>query len=367
MAQFEQLLKGYNSNVDKKERDIIISIRTGTKTRKLKHTFKKNDLVSSIQQAYIDEINPDKEPDKLILGYRNKNLSGNKTLLSYKITRAATITLRFKTPGGAFQLFDDEKHQPKSKYNDKRRLDTDDPRIKLSRDPCCVYEYTDQDGIQRATMPCGHAISPPAMLKWIKTIYGENENNFEINCPKCKQEWDFSLCLTVAVLNDNDYSYYDAQYEIRSAPEEKRCPFCQEFNERPDDLLIFRVNCNACKGGDWCWNCEKPWKGQAFVICGNVDCATAEINEDLRTCDLKDTTYHIDNDEQKPFVKVPEIRACPKCFCFIEHETACKHMKCPDCKTNFCFACLKLKGSNDKWPCGEHYNECPVAPRQQLK
>ena len=101
---------------------------------------------------------------------------------------------------------------------------------------------------------------------------------------------------------------------------------------------------------------------------------------------MKNTTYHEDNDLSKPLVQVPTIRACPKCFCvcwfiyflleshqntifiqFIKHSDKCKHMKCPECDAEFCFACLQTKKPDGKWPCGQYYNQCPVKGRQQLR
>lgn len=54
---------------------------------------------------------------------------------------------------------------------------------------------------------------------------------------------------------------------------------------------------------------------------------------------------------------VPSIRACPKCYTRIEHKENCKHMKCYNCKTEYCHICLGIK-ANGVWPCGNYNDEC---------
>ena len=57
-------------------------------------------------------------------------------------------------------------------------------------------------------------------------------------------------------------------------------------------------------------------------------------------------------------VESPSLRACPHCGALVQHTDACKNMKCPACKKDFCFICLNKSGG---YSCG---NNCRPANRQ---
>ena len=61
-------------------------------------------------------------------------------------------------------------------------------------------------------------------------------------------------------------------------------------------------------------------------------------------------------------VTTPSLRACPFCGALVQHTEACKQMKCPACKKDFCFICLKPKSSSGSWQCTG--SKCTPAPRQ---
>jgi LSD1 subclass zinc finger protein len=64
-------------------------------------------------------------------------------------------------------------------------------------------------------------------------------------------------------------------------------------------------------------------------------------------------------------VSIPCIRFCPGCRIPIEHISGCKHMKCFNCKLEFCFVCLAILKRT--WPCGNFNEYCgTVADVQKL-
>ena len=168
---------------------------------------------------------------------------------------------------------------------------------------------------------------------------------------------DFDLCAKIADLNDTEYEYFLTEFEKRASPETNECPDCGVDCERPDNLTMMRINCTSCDGGDWCFECGQKWKGGGFTVCGNKNCELYDINDILAQCPMKKATNGVD---------VPELRACPNCLEFIEHEDACKHMKCDKCAHEFCFACLKPKLKDSGWQCGSYTQKCNVAPRQKF-
>ena len=50
----------------------------------------------------------------------------------------------------------------------------------------------------------------------------------------------------------------------------------------------------------------------------------------------------------------------------IEHEKACKHMECKQCKKSFCWVCLSTKDIKEKeWKCGKYNEYCGKVEQTQ--
>eukprot|EP01084_Bolivina_argentea_P090963 163815_1 len=102
----------------------------------------------------------------------------------------------------------------------------------------------------------------------------------------------------------------------------------------------------------FCFCCGEEWiKGH---ICDN------SFRRDLIEILEKTETKKIGKVEG-----VPSIRCCPTCCQLLYHISCCKHMKCKNCKTNYCHVCLKPQ-KDRKWQCGSSGTVCPVAPRQNM-
>jgi hypothetical protein len=144
----------------------------------------------------------------------------------------------------------------------------------------------------------------------------------------------------------------------------QQCPKCS--------TIIYREKCNLsemkCKTlcpiceHMFCWSCAGKWcDDQSLYYCGHVNCAISFIQQTigmLQNCPTK---------EIGDISNVPETRACPKCSMLITHDTACKHMNCFGCKTDFCFVCMKMKDESGSWQCGGYDDACEIAPRQTSK
>jgi hypothetical protein len=338
----------------------IITIKKSNKSFRLRQQFTAQHTVRDVKQAYCDQENNSAQPSQLTLLYNNgkgnKTLSDEATLGTVIMRRVAIFTLITKVVGGAAANVMNSKRV--------RKLDKSDAEINkmITGDNDCVYYDHVED---TAKMACGHSFYASTMFDLIKRVVTKNEYEWEIKCPaaNCGTVFDFEIASKVADLNDDEYLYFADEFAKRSAPETKQCPDCKEDCERPADLTKFRVNCIACSGGDWCFLCAGKWHGGGFTVCGNNGCPSAEINEVLRTCPIKKTTY---TDENGKYVEVPQIRACPNCLEFIEHDDRCKHMRCHACGHEFCFSCLQGK-VNGAWPCNSHRYQCDIAPRQVLK
>ena len=93
----------------------------------------------------------------------------------------------------------------------------------------------------------------------------------------------------------------------------KECIHCKGPIEIPDTLYKFRVRCGnkSCQyKGDFCWICNQTWKGSGFAVCGNKNCHTYYVNEELKIENCG-TTNKVSLRED---VKCPKLRACPRCL-----------------------------------------------------
>lgn len=126
---------------------------------------------------------------------------------------------------------------------------------------------------------------------------------------------------------------------------------------RQEDYLKLKTKCMICND-HFCWNCGVIVVGDEH-ICNEDLSSQMGIAKLLRECPLKTIGRVAD---------VPSIRACvnPECCQLINHETACKHMKCGSCKVDFCFICLKKKMESG-WQCGSYDSVCEIASRQTLQ
>ena len=121
-----------------------------------------------------------------------------------------------------------------------------------------------------------------------------------------------------------------------------------------------RVYCRQCakenKRSEYCFDCSRPWNNpSSHIDCGNKNCNMDGDAELLLSAPVKMIGR----------VECPSYRLCPKCTTRIEHKENCKHIRCPTCKTEFCFICLSLK-QHGSWPqaCGSWSSPCTPAPVQ---
>jgi len=196
-----------------------------------------------------------------------------------------------------------------------------------------------------------------------------DDGGFQFSCPKCGVDVNFTVYRHIlsAIKTPDELLLYSERVDENSLRKRqkvvKNCPTCGTYAKRNGARLRNnenRVVCDICTRNQgrevpFCWLCGNTWK-ESGKGCGNQTCEGAEGDlEVLRNC------------ETKQIGKVdgcPDTRACPKCGQLINHVDKCKQMHC-SCGCDFCFVCLKMKDSSGKWQCGEAYDPCTVAARQQ--
>ncbi|ETO01182.1 hypothetical protein RFI_36258 [Reticulomyxa filosa] len=329
--------------------EFICSVTSGATSRRIK--VKKTMTVRQIRDKINNMLGL--EDTYTLLGSGIALTEPSKTLEQYNIIKPTAFSFVMKMYGGgsAFSrlLFNtlQKKKIPKENFAKediaKENIGKEDeqrirhlnpkkyPQIKLST-KTDVITLDDDMFIPRAQMPCGHAIGAHTMYEYIKWRLGKDLTTTSICCPdpKCAREWNWDL-----VSADNCKS-------INEKNGIKKCPNCKCLGEPSESLNIFRSQkkkkkkkkkkssifvysiflilyttsvlyvvvcraaCSSC-GTNFCWVCERLWKRNGLQICGNPNCPVLEIQVVLDSCKNKATSYNLD-------VKIPNIRACPRCF-----------------------------------------------------
>ncbi len=213
-------------------------------------------------------------------------------------------------------------------------------------------------------MPCGHLIGRASIMGLLQTV--ADEKRWEVLCPfeGCGEEWSYALCRKVGALTQEEDRRFTEQFTQNWLSIHTRvCPGCGHAVMRgAEERSKVRCSNAKCRLGYFCFQCFKPWRSSNFVDCGNEECsfrANASLLE--VTKEVKLTS----KEGEEVVVRVPQMRLCPSCGLLIEHNEGCKHMRCYNCKKEFCWVCLALLKKT--WPCGSYSEYCGlVAPVQQI-
>jgi len=101
--------------------------------------------------------------------------------------------------------------------------------------------------------------------------------------------------------------------------------------EADKNKLLFE--CRPCQR-KWCVKCRQTYHGTA------LDCADFK---DMQTHDTANSDSH-----------VQEVQ-CPHCDTGIFRDTGCNKIKCPVCRTCFCYTCLMILPANSLHKIGQHF------------
>lgn len=228
------------------------------------------------------------------------------------------------------------------------------------KDECCVC--TDDGGLK---MSCGHYMCPDDILN--HTWEQLKHLKYEISCASCPVIIKMEDIMKFGLPDDEEKQFIEAAISVNFCESQdiQQCPNCQSYCQRirSDTAQVICTMCTKRTGGNYefCWFCLRKWNNKGnYQICGNQNCLREEI-EKLRMCPKKDF-----RDRKGKVLSVPTLRACPKCFTVIEHESACNEMTCIRCRTAFCFICLARTSEGSLVCSGRTYNTitCVPAPTQ---
>ena len=285
-------------------------------------------------------------PSEQRLIYGGKQLEDKRCIGDYPpLNNGSTLVLVMRLPGGS-------KPAPPA----RRRPDRAVPR---SSEPCMI---TFEEDAHNVLMPCGHTISPDGLMDYCWSEVSGGQRKQEIRCCLCNAEWPLDVLYQYSGASKAELDMLEVglskNFCLHSS-DIMECPGCESFCERKN-CDINCVQCRICskkKSSSYmfCWLCLQPWKSNPSAKeCGNTKC-TSTVIQKLHDAPLTSV--------MGVKVKVPNLRACPKCGTLIELAHGCKHMVCRKCSDSFCFICLRSK-SNGSWMCGGYSTECTPAPRQ---
>ncbi|XP_037333660.2 potential E3 ubiquitin-protein ligase ariadne-2-like [Pungitius pungitius] len=219
----------------------------------------------------------------------------------------------------------------------------------------------------RATMSCGHAVTPMSLTAWCRRQLDEGGYNFVCGQTYCGVEWPFEEVQKMALLTPEEIEEFDQKMFQNAAIflDIKCCPGCSSRVARTDpfDQNVVCKVCTSKRGRTFafCWRCLGEWRGATRSgDCGNEDCQ--DPLEILQSC--PDITF----ENVHGVTGCPSTRACPTCGFLVGHNrTKCKNIVCFRCKVTFCFVCLKLP-SECAYQDESYYARCSsgVAPRQTV-
>ncbi|XP_057185310.1 uncharacterized protein LOC130551597 [Triplophysa rosa] len=247
---------------------------------------------------------------------------------------------------------------------DEKRYDGNEKDVIFVRQPSDIDPYDDDPDVLRAELSCGDITGPDTLTDYCRIQL--TDGKAELICPVCGDVWSYSEVRKLAKLTLEEQKFFEetlANNATRKEVDIKNCPGCNWFIERTDSANIC-VECTVCsarngKTFEFCWQCEREWKGHRprSDRCDNEACSNRDLDllRDCGTITLTDASNII----------CPAVRACPTCGLLISHSTEhCKNIVCTRCNKEFCFVCLKL--TPDCVSTSDYFILCSdgVAPRQ---
>ena len=185
------------------------------------------------------------------------------------------------------------------------------------------------------TLSCEHRTCDECLKQHIELKIDGNELPVKCPFPKCLQEIDYYI--TRNLVSELHFAKYDTliYMKLASTTEDRsetviKCPnadckmiFFLDKNEKYTHHICERCNMKFCVNG-----CQRAHEG---FTC-------QQFREWLKENDEADKRFEV-------LVSKSGWAKCPKCKIAIERIADCPHMKCPMCKSQFCYLDSKIWGT----------------------
>jgi hypothetical protein len=175
------------------------------------------------------------------------------------------------------------------------------------------------------TMPCGDQACVECILNWFKSLLDENE---PLKCPsaECQEAPQEDVVPpdhldACRLMSREEYTRYDKQLLQRSLVVLKDFQFCTRCESGGFIAPTHKCSEMICALCDevWCRDCRLP-PHKAY------------------TCEEFEKIYALDHEVNLKCM-AENCKKCPRCKAQIERDGGCSHMKCGQCKHEFCWWC----------------------------
>jgi len=189
----------------------------------------------------------------------------------------------------------------------------------------CEEKLTEEE-LNNNFIECFHGFCDDCFFNYFKEKINNNDVE-KIKCPeKSCENYLYTDFIENKLIKDiNLLEKYKKLYkrkQLAANPNIQLCPFpdCESYAEKGENKFV------TCKENNhkFCFNCLKDWHE-------NKNCEM-EINKSFEK--WKD-----------PY----KVKRCPKCKYYIEKNKGCNHIKCLNCKYEWCWLCQQKYTS-------DHYN-----------
>jgi ariadne-1 len=195
-------------------------------------------------------------------------------------------------------------------------------------------EYAEYDE-NNYYLNCNHKYCKYCIRQYV--VQKLNDNEHEIFCPCYSCDNKFNDNIIKIILNtdyDNIYNehYWNMYMNNKTIDAEKfycKCPKCNQMCKLSEKNNA--VYCSNCYD-QFCNICNSFEHHSNYYLCHNEH----TINQKLEELQL---ALKIDSEL---------IKACPVCKIIIYKESGCTAVKCTNCKTKFCWGCLKTHRTINK-------------------
>ena len=190
--------------------------------------------------------------------------------------------------------------------------------ININKCLICAEKLSDNEK-EDNSLPCSHLICNSCYFSYLKEKIINNHIDKITCCQKDCKTILYNEFIIKKIQQDkellNKYEKLKKRRQIMLNHNIQLCPIadCDSYAKKIDKNIFVKCIDN---NHEFCFNCLKGW----------------HIGKE---CDTK-----IENKSLDEYIKVNDIRQCPKCKIAVQKNEGCNHIICSNCKCEFCWLCL---------------------------
>ena len=190
--------------------------------------------------------------------------------------------------------------------------------ININKCLICAEKLSDNEK-EDNSLSCSHLICNSCYFLYLKEKINNNHIDKITCCQKDCKTILYNEFIKKKIQQDKElldkYLKLKNRRQIMNNHNTQLCPIagCNSYAKKIDKNIFVKCIDN---NHEFCFNCLKDW----------------HIGKE---CDTK-----IENKSLDEYIKVNDVRRCPKCKIAIQKNEGCNHIICSNCKCEFCWLCL---------------------------